>query len=74
MGGYMNSKKAIVLIDRMGSEYQLSRIYKQTIFTKRKDLTEEMKAEIYMKMNQEREKMDMSVSGENEEENYRNKL
>ena len=71
MGGYMNSKKAIVLIDKMGSEYQLSRIYKQTIFTKRKDLTEEMKAEIYMKMNQEREKLDKSLNGES---NYENKM
>ena len=71
MGGYMNSKKAIVLIDKMGSEYQLSRIYKQTIITKRKDLTEEMKAEIYMKMNQEREKLDKSLNGES---NYENKM
>lgn len=69
MGGYMNAKKAIVLIDKLGSEYQLSRIYKQTIFTKRKDLTEEMKAEIYMKMNSEREKLDKSLNGESNYEN-----
>ncbi len=61
----MNSKKAIVLIDRMGNEYQLSRIYKQSIFTKRKDISEEMKAEIYMKMNKEKENLENNIGGEN---------
>ena len=42
-------------MDKLGSEYTMSRIYKQTIFTKRKDLSDEMKAEIYMKMNKENE-------------------
>ncbi len=69
----MNAKKAIVLIDRMGSEYQLSRIYKQTIFTKRKDLTQEMKAEIYMKMNQERERLEKNLNGETDD-SYENKI
>ena len=45
-------------MDRLGSEYTLSRIYKQTIFTKRRDLSEEMKAEIYMKMNEENKKLE----------------
>lgn len=51
----MNAKPALILMDRLGNEYQLSRIYKQTIFTKRRDISDEMKAEIYMKMNKENE-------------------
>ena len=48
-------------MDKLGSEYTMSRIYKQTIFTKRKDLSDEMKAEIYLKMNQENQKYEQEV-------------
>jgi hypothetical protein len=56
IGGYRNSKPSLILMDKLGSEYTMSRIYKQTIFTRRKDLSDELKAEIYMKMNKENEK------------------
>lgn len=58
LGGYRNSKKSIILMDKLGSEYSMSRIYKQTIFTKRRDLSDEVKAEIYMKMNKENKKLE----------------
>ncbi len=61
IGGFRNSTKSLVLMDKLGSEYTMSRIYKQTIFTKRKDLSDEMKAEIYLKMNQENQKYEQEV-------------
>jgi hypothetical protein len=61
IGGHLNAKKAVVLLDKLGNEYSLSRVYKQTIFSKRKDLPEELKAEIYMKMNKENEKLENSI-------------
>lgn len=57
-------------MDKMGSEYTMSRIYKQTIFTKRRDLSDEMKAEIYLKMNKENEKIEQAYTNSNK--NYFN--
>jgi hypothetical protein len=61
IGGQRNAKKAVVLLDKLGTEYSLSRVYKQTIFSKRKDLSEELKAEVYMKMNKENEILEKSI-------------
>jgi hypothetical protein len=60
-GNFVNSKKAIILLDKLGKEFQLSRNYKQTIFNKRRDLSEEMKAEIYMKLNRENDEFDKQL-------------
>lgn len=57
VAGYKTAKKATILMDKLGSEYQLSRNYKQTIFSKRRDISEELKGEIYMKMNKENEEL-----------------
>jgi len=57
-------------MDKMGSEYTMSRIYKQTIFTKRRDLSDELKAEIYLKMNKENEKIEQAYTNTNK--NYFN--
>jgi hypothetical protein len=46
----MSMKTNIVLLDKLGSEYLLSRQIKQKIFTNRKDISEELRAEIYLKM------------------------
>lgn len=51
----------MILFDKLGNEYSMGRTYKQTIFNKRRDLSDEMKAEIYMKMNQEREKLEKEI-------------
>ena len=39
--------------DKLGKEFELSRITKQRIFNKRKDLSMEQKSEIYFKMNKD---------------------
>jgi hypothetical protein len=70
LGGYLNAKKAIILMDKLGNEYQLSRIYKQTIFSKRKDLSEEMKGEIYMRMNKENEELREELRKNNKYSKY----
>ncbi len=55
-GNLMSMKVNIVLLDKLGSEYLLSRQIKQKIFTNRKDISEELRAEIYLKMQMDEEK------------------
>ncbi len=52
----MSMKLNIILLDKLGDEYLLSRQIKQKIFTNRKDISEELRAEIYLKMQTEEEK------------------
>jgi hypothetical protein len=54
-GNLMSMKTNIVLLDKLGAEYLLSRQIKQKIFTSRKDISEELRAEIYLKMQTEEE-------------------
>lgn len=55
-------KPSLVILDRLGREYSLSRSTKQFIFSKRKDLSMEMKAEIYMEMNKRNEEIEKQLS------------
>lgn len=55
-------KQSLVIMDRLGKEYSLSRSTKQFIFSKRKDLPMEMKAEIYMQMNLKNEEIEKEIS------------
>jgi len=57
----MNMKPSLIILDKLGKEYILSRSTKQFIFTKRKDLTMEMKAEIYMEMNKRNEEIEKQL-------------
>ena len=43
----LNSKKSVIMLDRLGNEFNISRNTKQSIFTNRIDLTDEQKHEIY---------------------------
>ena len=51
----MSMKVNIVLLDKLGNEYILSRQVKQKIFTSRKDISEELRGEIYMKLQMQNE-------------------
>jgi hypothetical protein len=55
-------KQSLVILDQLGKEYILSRSTKQFIFSKRKDLSMEMKAEIYMEMNKKNEEIDKQMN------------
>jgi len=55
-------KPSLVILDQLGKEYILSRSTKQFIFSKRKDLSMEMKAEIYMEMNKKNEEIDKQMN------------
>lgn len=54
----LNMKPSLVILDQLGKEYSLSRSTKQFIFSKRKDLSSEMKAEIYMELNKRNEEIE----------------
>lgn len=56
MGHLLNAKHSIILYDKLGKDFELSRNTKQSIFNKRRDLSEVEKSEIYMKMKENREK------------------
>ena len=43
-------------MDKLGNDFELGRTVKQGIFGKRKDISEDLKAEIYMKMNEDKDK------------------
>ena len=58
----MNSKQSIVLWDRLGREFELSRNVKQSVFSKRKDISTELKAEIYFKQNKKNEEFDEKLN------------
>jgi len=53
----LNMKPSLIILDKLGKEYTLSRSTKQFIFTKRKDLSPELKAEIYMELNKKNEEI-----------------
>jgi len=55
-------KPSLIILDQLGKEYILSRSTKQFIFTKRKDLTTEMKAEIYMELNKRNEELEKQIN------------
>ncbi len=61
-------KPSLVTLDQLGKEYSLSRSTKQFIFSKRKDLSMEMKAEIYMEMNKRNEEIENEM-GHRDKEN-----
>ncbi len=54
----MNSRYAVILLDKLGNEFEISRNAKQAIFTKRKDLSAIEKAEIF---SAQKEEVDKSV-------------
>jgi hypothetical protein len=59
-GNLMSMKPNIILLDKLGKEYVLSRQVKQKIFTGRKDISNELRNEVYLKMqmeNEEKEKL-----------------
>ena len=60
-------KPSLVILDQLGREYSLSRSTKQFIFSKRKDLSMEMKAEIYMEMNKRNEELERQMSQRDKE-------
>jgi len=60
-------KPSLVILDQLGKEYSLSRSTKQFIFSKRKDLSMEMKAEIYMEMNKRNEEIEKHMSEKDKE-------
>lgn len=47
LGHLLNARYAVILLDRLGNEFEISRNAKQAIFTKRKDLNNIEKAEIF---------------------------
>ena len=55
-------KPSLIILDKLGKEFSLSRSTKQFIFTKRKDLTTEMKAEIQMELNKKNEKLEKELN------------
>jgi hypothetical protein len=58
-GCLKSMKTNIILLDKLGKEYLLSRQVKQKIFTSRRDISDELRSEVYLKMqmeNNEREK------------------
>ena len=59
----MNFKKTIITVDKLGKEFVISRNIKQIIFNKRRDLTDEMKAEIYVKLQKENEEIENKLRG-----------
>lgn len=63
----LNMKPSLVILDQLGKEYSLSRSTKQFIFSKRKDLSMEMKAEIYMEMNKRNEEIEKEMSQRDKE-------
>jgi len=56
-GAYMTCKTSLILMDKLGNEYLIGRLNKQTIFSKRKDLSDEIKAEIYQKMKKDNQEI-----------------
>lgn len=60
-------KPSLIVLDQLGKEYSLSRSTKQFIFTKRKDLSAEMKAEIYMEMNRKNEEIEKEINSRDKE-------
>jgi len=53
LGALLNTKKSVVLFDKLGKEFEISRNTKQAILSKRKDLTEIEKSEIMQKHRQD---------------------
>jgi hypothetical protein len=49
----MSMKPNIILLDKLGKEYLLSRQVKQKIFSSRKDISDELRSEVYLKMQQD---------------------
>lgn len=49
-------------MDKLGKEYEISRNIKESIFTKRKDLTPEEKAEIYSLQNNKNKLMQKELN------------
>ncbi len=60
-------KPSLVILDQLGKEYSLSRSTKQFMFSKRKVLSMEMKAEIYMEMNKRNEEIEKHMSQKDKE-------
>jgi hypothetical protein len=52
-GNLMSMKPNIILLDKLGKEYLLSRQVKQKIFSSRKDISDELRSEVYLKMQQD---------------------
>ena len=51
LANLLNVKNSVILFDKLGEEFEVSRVTKENLFNKRKDLTAIEKAEIYKKMN-----------------------
>jgi hypothetical protein len=58
----MSMKTNIILFDKLGKEYILSRQVKQKIFSSRKDISDELRSEVYLKMQMDNEEKEKSYS------------
>lgn len=48
----------MILLDKLGKEYELSRYAKQSLFSRRKDISTETKAEVYFHLNKKNQEIE----------------